>query len=186
MLKFYATFLTVMLLSQNAISENLIEKAIKTVDADILFMRHALAPGIGDPENFLLSDCDTQRNLNDEGKKHAIKIGVALAKAKIKIDKILSSQWCRCYDTAILMDLGDVEIFSGLNSFYQRHAEKEATLLKLRAYLKEKPSESLILMVTHQVVISAITGVNVTSGGFVAYNSKTGKLKPFSLASTNM
>ena len=53
MLKFYATFLTVMLLSQNAISENLIEKAIKTVDADILFMRHALAPGIGDPENFL-------------------------------------------------------------------------------------------------------------------------------------
>ena len=86
----------------------------------------------------------------------------------------------------MLMELGDVEIFSGLNSFYQRHAEKEATLLKLRDYLKEKPSESLILMVTHQVVISAITGVNVTSGGFVAYNSKTGKLKPFSLASTNM
>ena len=84
-----------------------------------------------------------------------------LLKAKIKIDKILSSQWCRCYDT-ILMELGDVEIFSGLNSFYQKHAEKEATLLKLRAYLKEKPSESLILMVTHQVVISAITGVNVT------------------------
>ena len=116
MLKFYATFLTVMLLSQNAISENLIEQAIGTVDADILFMRHALAPGIGDPENFLLSDCDTQRNLNDDGKKHAIKIGIALAKAKIKINKILSSQWCRCYDTAILMEIGDVEFFSGLNS----------------------------------------------------------------------
>ena len=186
MLKFYATFLTLMLLSQNATSENLIEQAIRTVDADILFMRHALAPGIGDPENFLLSDCDTQRNLNDEGKKHAIKIGVALAKAKIKIDKILSSQWCRCYDTAILMEIGDVEFFSGLNSFYQRHAEKKATLLKLRTYFTEKPSESLILMVTHQVVISAITGVTVNSGDFVAYNSKTGKSKPFSLASTNM
>ena len=89
MLKFYATFFTVMLLSQNAMSENLLEQAIRIVDADILFMRHALAPGTGDPENFLLSDCDTQRNLNDEGKKHAMKIGIVLAKAKIKIDKIL-------------------------------------------------------------------------------------------------
>ena len=79
MLKFYATFVTVMLLYQNAMSENPIEQAIRTVDADILFMRHALAPGIGDPENFLLSDCDTHRNLNDEVKKQAIKIGVANA-----------------------------------------------------------------------------------------------------------
>ncbi len=109
MLKFYATFLTVMLLSQNAISKNLIEQAIRTVDADILFMRHALAPGIGDPENFLLSDCDTQRNLNDEGKKHAIKIGIVLAKAKIKIDKILASQWCRCYDIELLMEIGIIK-----------------------------------------------------------------------------
>ena len=180
MLKFYATFLTVMLLSQNAMGENLIEQAIRTVDADILFMRHALAPGIGDPKNFLLSDCDTQRNLNDEGKKHAIKIGIVLAKAKIKIDKILSSQWCRCYDTALLMEIGDVEIFSGLNSFYQRHSQETEN------NLKEKPSESLNLMVTHQVVISAITGIYVKSGEFVAYNSKTGKSRSFSLASEYM
>ena len=186
MLKFYATFLTVILLSQNAMGENLIEQAIRTVGADILFMRHALAPGIGDPKNFLLSDCDTQRNLNDEGKKHAIKIGIVLAKAKIKIDKILSSQWCRCYDTALLLEIGDVEIFPGLNSFYQRHTEKEEILRKLRTYLKEKPSESLNLMVTHQVVISAITGIYVKSGEFVAYNSKTGKSRSFSLASEYM
>ena len=141
MLKFYATFLTVILLSQNAMGENLIEQAIRTVGADILFMRHALAPGIGDPKNFLLSDCDTQRNLNDEGKKHAIKIGIVLAKAKIKIDKILSSQWCRCYGTALLMEIGDVETFPGLNSFYQRNTEKEATLKLLFSAILVKTSK---------------------------------------------
>jgi len=78
-----------------------------------------LAPGFGDPENFNLADCNTQRNLDDTGRAQAVKIGIEFKSYGIEFEEILSSQWCRCKDTANLLNLGDWNEFMGLNSFFQ-------------------------------------------------------------------
>ena len=181
MLKFYAIFIIGISFAHAALCNDVVHSSIREIDADVLFMRHALAPGFGDPENFLLSDCSTQRNLSSAGQKQAINIGALLANSDVQFDTVLSSHWCRCYETAALMSLGEVVRFSGLNSFFQGHANKEETLLELQNYFNEKPDERLALMVTHQVVISAVTGIYTNSGEFVAYNSKTGDTRAFTL-----
>ena len=68
MLKFWATLLVATFITHNCFAATALEVSITEIKADVLFIRHALAPGIGDPKNFLLSDCDTQRNLNEEGR----------------------------------------------------------------------------------------------------------------------
>ena len=94
---------------------------IKSMQSDghILMIRHAIAPGFGDPEIFKIGDCSTQRNLDDQGRKQSAKIGEWLRSHNIKPSAIYSSQWCRCMDTARLLDLGKVQEFSALNSFYE-------------------------------------------------------------------
>ena len=91
----------------------------------VLFMRHALAPGFGDPDDFSIKDCSTQRNLNKIGRSQAQAIGVKLAAANIKFSGIYSSYWCRCVETAKLLDLGAITPFDGLNSFFQNHVPRE-------------------------------------------------------------
>ena len=150
----------------------------------VLFMRHALAPGFGDPDNFSIKDCSTQRNLNETGRAQARTIGVKLAAANIKISAIYSSYWCRCLETAQLLNLGATIPFDGLNSFFQNHAPREATLAKLRQKLDTlSPSAPASLMVTHFVTIRAITGISVESGGLVLYDLRTGTATELSLAS---
>ena len=83
----------------------------------LIFIRHALAPGNGDPENFELQNCSTQRNLNEIGIQQSKKIGLIFKKNEIKIDNIYSSEWCRCKDTAKYA-FDDFETFDALNSFY--------------------------------------------------------------------
>lgn len=150
----------------------------------VLFMRHALAPGVGDPDNFSLQDCRTQRNLDATGRAQAQMIGAKLAAVDIKFSAIYSSYWCRCLETAELLGLGDVKPFDGLNSFYQSHAPREATLAKLRQKLDSfSTSAPASLMVTHSVTIHAITGLSVASGGVVIYDLKTGAAWELSLLS---
>jgi len=141
---------------------------------NVFFLRHALAPGYGDPPDFNIDNCKTQRNLNTEGKDQAIFIGKDLKNIGISFDKIYSSEWCRCIETASLLSLGEVTTFPGLNSFFQDHYEREDTLGKLVNKLKGIDKTNRVLMVTHQVVISAITGINVASGAAVAYNPSDG------------
>ena len=87
-------------------SKDTLLNALDSVNADILFLRHALAPGFGDPDNFDLKDCDTQRNLDAKGRSQAAKIGEELRLRNIEFTEILSSQWCRCKETANLLELG--------------------------------------------------------------------------------
>lgn len=87
----------------------------------VLMIRHALAPGIGDPEDFTLGDCTTQRNLNDEGRAQAKVLGEWLRKHGITKVRLYSSQWCRCMETARLMNFGDVTPLPALNSFLNVH-----------------------------------------------------------------
>lgn len=131
----------------------------------VLMIRHALAPGVGDPEEFVLDDCSTQRNLNQAGRDQARAIGQWLRSRGIREVKLYSSQWCRCLETARLMKIGTVTPLAALNSFFQRPESRHAQLSALREFIAEntKPGE-LIIMVTHQVTITAITGQWVESG----------------------
>ena len=86
-------------------SENLSD-AIKEINANVIFMRHALAPGYGDPDNFSINDCSTQRNLSATGVDQARRIGVFFRKSNVQFSDILSSQWCRCKDTAENLNIG--------------------------------------------------------------------------------
>lgn len=153
---------------------------IDQLGANVIFMRHALAPGFGDPDNFDIERCETQRNLDAKGRQQAREIGALLAAEPLKFKQILSSQWCRCYETADLLGLGEWQTFSGLNSFFQGYAPRQQTLEQLNAYLESLSNDDLVLLVTHQVVISATTGISPPSGGLVLFNSASGKSESWS------
>ena len=139
--------------------------------SNVVFMRHAIAPGFGDPENFEIGNCATQRNLDDVGREQAQQIGSMLRLNGLNFDAVYSSQWCRCLETADLMDVGEVQAFAGLNSFFQSYAPKKQTLELLMGKSDELPKDKLTLMVTHQVVIRSVTQFSVQSGGLVAYDT---------------
>lgn len=159
---------------------DILKDAIKEVDANVVFLRHAMAPGFGDPDNFSLLDCSTQRNLNENGRKQARAIGFSINKSGVRFNEIISSDWCRCKETAELLNIGTWQTFLGLNSFFQAYAERASTLRELDLKLK-KLKNGVTLMITHQVVISAVTGISVTSGEMVAYNSVSEAKKVFRL-----
>ena len=152
-----------------------LKNAITSHGANVIFMRHALAPGYGDPDNFDINDCSTQRNLDATGRKQSQDLGQLFRSSELTIDAILSSRWCRCQDTAIEMDIGDYRTHDGLNSFFQDHVDRDETLALLREELSRLKSDDLVLMITHQVVIQAVTGISPRSGGMVLFNSKTGQ-----------
>jgi phosphohistidine phosphatase SixA len=124
----------------------------------VLVMRHAqTVPGTGDPANFKLSDCATQRNLSEEGRAQSARIGAALREAGITFTAVRSSAWCRCKDTARI-GFGDYTVWAQLNSFFDaRTSEPLQTAALVRALQLLKPNQTE-LWVTHQVNITALTG----------------------------
>jgi broad specificity phosphatase PhoE len=134
----------------------------------VLILRHALAPGVGDPANFRLGDCSTQRNLDATGRKQAVALGQRLAQAGIGSARVFSSQWCRTLETARLLALGPVTELPPLNSFFELAENRDSNITALRRFLAKLPADGpLVVLVTHQVTISAITGVYASSGGGV-------------------
>ncbi len=174
-------FLIVLDASGNSLELTLEEYAKKPF-GNVIFLRHTFAPGMdanGQPAKFKIDDCSTQRNLNSTGIEQAIIIGEKFSANGIKIGIIYSSQWCRCLETAQLLNLGEVFPEGSLNSGFKGLFDQEETLTKLRKNLERlKNEKKLVLMLTHRGVISAITGFNVSSGGAVAYDikSKTAKM----------
>jgi phosphohistidine phosphatase SixA len=131
----------------------------------ILMLRHALAPGTGDPANFRIGDCSTQRNLDDRGRKQAKAIGDWLRSNGITSARVYSSQWCRCLETAELLEMGSVAELPALNSFYELAQDREPNLKALRKFIADQPSTGvLVILVTHLVTISAIADAGVSSG----------------------
>ncbi len=173
---FCILFLCFMDSSGNSL-ELTLEEYVKEPFGHVLFLRHALAPGFdanGKPEKFNIDDCSTQRNLNGTGRKQAIQIGENFVKIGLRFRKIYSSQWCRCLETAELLKLGEVIPESSLNSGFKGIFNKEKSLSTLRNILEALNNENEpILMVTHYGTISAMTGINVDSGGAVAYDVNT-------------
>jgi len=158
-------------------SELTLEKYARKTHGNVIFLRHTLAPGFdakGEPDKFKIDDCSTQRNLNSVGINQAIELGRIFSESRVNFKKIYSSQWCRCLETARLLNLGKVFPEVSLNSGFRGIYKKEISLTKLSKLLDElKKMDGLFLMVTHYGTISAVTGIVVDSGGAVAYNAET-------------
>ena len=166
-------FLLMLLVETEAYAQSEIESIKKSISANVIFIRHALAPGLGDPPEFTKEDCGTQRNLNNQGRLQAQLIGDYLKKSNLLFSEILTSEWCRCIDTAKELDIGQWETFSGLNSFFEGYEKKDTVMAKLRKKLASLKPSDLVLFVTHQVVITELTDEVPRSGEMVLYNSIT-------------
>jgi len=136
----------------------------------VLLMRHADAPGFSDPAGYRLDQCSTQRNLGEFGKKQAERTGQWLSQQGIESAKVFSSPWCRCVDTATLLNKGPVVIDQSLGSFFGNMSlssqQTEALRQLIQKSLKQFP-KTPIIMVSHHVNIEAFTGVVLGSGDMV-------------------
>ena len=151
----------------------------------VLLMRHALAPGVGDPAGYKLYDCKTQRNLDAKGREQAQRIGQWLSAQDVKETLVFSSAWCRCKETAENLGFGPPVLESSLNSFFDDMRQGPQSNARLQAFiasqLKTKGDKALIL-VTHHVNIAEFMGENVGSGDMVlAKVNSQGKLLSFKI-----
>ena len=164
---------TILFLSISEVNAN--KNIIKNLKegGNIIFIRHALAPGSGDPENFDLNDCNTQRNLSNQGIKQSERLGLFFLKNQIPIDVVLSSEWCRCKDTAKYA-FENYKTFSALNSFYSNKYQKNKNtqMRDLREYLKSWRSDKNLILVTHYVTILEIINKSSSSGEILITDSK--------------
>ena len=159
--------------------ENIVE--ILKKNDNIIFIRHSLAPGSGDPENINLNDCKTQRNLNSEGIKQSKKIGNFFKKNNIEVEHIFSSEWCRCKDTAFHA-FNSYKTFDALNSFYSEkfYKNKNKQIKNLKKFISNWDNNSNLVFVTHYVVILEALGIGAGSGEIIISNKKyeiTGRIK---------
>jgi phosphohistidine phosphatase SixA len=135
----------------------------------IILIRHSLAPGGGDPVGFKINDCKTQRNLNQTGIDQSKKIGKLFEKNKVLIDQVLSSQWCRCKDTAKYA-FKKFKEFPALNSTFQSPYDKNEPrqLKEIKNFVKKwEGNEKNLILVTHFSIITAITNAAPESGEIV-------------------
>ena len=124
----------------------------------IALMRHSIAPGSGDPANFRIGDCSTQRNLSDGGRLQAGEIGLMLRESGLREARLVSSQWCRCIETAELMSVGEVEELELLNSLIAYRGQSEVITSRLSDWISEQDLNTPIILVTHSVNIGALIG----------------------------
>jgi phosphohistidine phosphatase SixA len=151
----------------------------------VLLMRHALAPGVGDPAGYKLDDCKTQRNLDSQGRAQAQKTGQWLKAQGVQDALVFTSAWCRCKETAEKLGLGTPVHEAALNSFFDDMRQGPQSNAKLQKFietqLKSKNSKALIL-VTHHVNIAEFMGENVGSGDMVlAKVSPQGRLLSYKI-----
>lgn len=133
----------------------------------VLVMRHALAPGVGDPENFKVSDCSTQRNLNEEGRQDARDVGQWLMRQEVKILRVESSRWCRAKETAQLLNVGKVRLNRNLDSLFEDESDwatHPQTINIKKRILEHRNKRGLLVFVGHFVNFQAAAGVSLDSG----------------------
>ena len=139
----------------------------------LVLMRHALAPGYGDPTNFDVKDCRPQRNLNEVGRQQSIDIGHLFRSNGIDKAIVLSSQWCRCLATANLLNLGNVSELPFLNSFFENFYREQFQTDETIQWIRNAPLRIPTILVSHQVNIAALTGYSAASGEMVFVRRST-------------
>lgn len=166
------------------------EKAWKKVSSPkatgyVLLLRHAIAPGVGDPANFKIGDCSTQRNLSEEGRAQARAIGAWLKSEKIRIARVESSRWCRSIETAKLMDIGKVKQNPNLDSLFNSDnpIADPKTAATRELIIEHRNKKGLLVLVFHQINIMALAGGGVDSGeGVLVRATRDGQLKVMGLS----
>jgi phosphohistidine phosphatase SixA len=147
----------------------------------VLLMRHALAPGVGDPENFVVNDCSTQRNLNEEGRQDARDIGSWLGRRDVKILRVESSRWCRAKETAQLLNVGKVRLNKNLDSLFEDESDwatHPQTKNVQKRILNHRDKRGLLVFVGHFVNFQAVAGVSLDSGeGALVRANAQGEIK---------
>jgi phosphohistidine phosphatase SixA len=136
----------------------------------VLLMRHADAPGFGDPPSYKLDQCATQRNLGEAGRKQSVAIGNWLRSQGVSMARVMSSAWCRCLDTARLLNLGAVSVKSSLGSFFDDMSLAKSQTQEMQKMIATQLSQhkaTPLILVTHHVNIEAYTGKVVNVGDMV-------------------
>jgi len=140
----------------------------------VVLIRHAITtPGVGDPAGFRLDDCSTQRNLTDEGRGHAKRIGEAFRARAIPVERVLSSPWCRCVETAQLA-FGKSEPAGALGNLFGRPENRTPQVEQMKALAAARPKSGNLVLVSHGSTISALTGVSPDTGEMVIVTPQGG------------
>jgi phosphohistidine phosphatase SixA len=143
----------------------------------IVLFRHANAPGGGDPPGMRISDCATQRNLDQSGRDQALRIGAAFRMRAISVSDVLSSQWCRALETARIAFGPEVREEPVFNSFFDAESKGPAQSLAALDILTRHTGKGALVIVTHQVNITSITGISPASGEGVVVRINNGKVR---------
>ena len=167
LIKFFLLILLSFNISVKANSNDKIQSLLKE-GGKLIFIRHAVAPGSGDPIDFDLLRCETQRNLSKDGIVQSQNIGKFFSDNNIKIDKVLSSEWCRCKQTAQYA-LNKYETKSFLNSFFSAKfaSNKNKQINNLKKYINEWSGDNNLVLVTHYVLIQEVLNITSSSGELI-------------------
>jgi len=172
-----------LLLSAWAHASDLSEK-LQSPD-HVLLMRHTLAPGVGDPVGYTLADCKGQRNLSAEGRQQAVVVGQWLKKQGVTTAQVHSSVWCRCKDTAELLNFNGFQVAPALASFFDEMHTSKVRTQALEQFIAEKvqtKGKQALILVTHHVNIQAFMGENIASGDMVlARVDAHGKMRSYTV-----
>jgi phosphohistidine phosphatase SixA len=141
----------------------------------VALMRHTDAPGgVGDPPDFRIDDCSTQRNLSAKGRADAARIGARLKSEGIAVERIVSSPWCRCMDTATLLQLGPVAAETTFGNVVVLSDQRQSLTAGARAVIDQWTGSGILLVVTHGANIAALTGISPASGEIVVVRKGSG------------
>jgi len=178
-MKLFHIILFIFLILTNEIKANINDQILVNIQkgGNLIFIRHAHAPGNGDPDNFDINDCSTQRNLSDSGKVQSKKIGKFFEENNILVDLVISSEWCRCKETALIA-FKNFETKSFLNSFYSAKfsKNKNSQIKNLKKYIDDWDSDKNLVLITHYVVISEVLNYAPNSGEIVISDKKFKKI----------
>ncbi|MDB2311617.1 histidine phosphatase family protein [Candidatus Pelagibacter bacterium] len=167
LIKFFLLILLSFNISIKANSNDKIQRLLKEGEK-LIFIRHAVAPGGGDPVDFDILRCETQRNLSKEGIAQSKNMGRFFLENNIKIDKVLSSEWCRCKQTAQYA-FNKYETKSFLNSFFSEKfaSNKNKQINDLKKYINEWSGDNNLVLVTHYVLIQEVLNITSSSGELI-------------------
>jgi phosphohistidine phosphatase SixA len=172
-MRFFAALTIHAFLTQPGAAQDAAWDALRAGGA-VALMRHARAPGVGDPQGFRLDECSTQRNLSAEGRDGARRTGEVFMARQISVERVLSSRWCRAIDTARLAFGSRTELFPPLDSFFASRQEQEAQTRAVRQIVEEWNGSGVLVLVTHQVNITALTGIFPAEGELLVLKPRTG------------
>ena len=182
-MKFIKLFLIFICLTPSVIADSKqnIVNELKS-GGKLIFIRHAYAPGSGDPYNFDINNCSSQRNLSNIGKIQSKEIGNFFSKNNILVGKVYSSEWCRCKETAKIA-FNNYEIKKSLNSFFSEKFSKNrnSQITNLKKFIKDWDGKQNLVFITHYVVISDILNYGTSSGEIVISNKDLKVIETFEI-----